>query len=60
MSTTENALTTHLIVSDHPLDDSFLLKINQGLQENFGIEHTTIQLENASSSLNCNDKKCYF
>ena len=60
MSTTENALTTHLIVNNQELDDTFLLNINQGLQEHFGIEHTTIQIENGNGSLTCKDKKCYF
>jgi cobalt-zinc-cadmium efflux system protein len=60
MSTTENALTTHLIVSNHQLDNDFLLKVNKGLQDNFGLEHTTIQLENDNNTLNCNGKKCYF
>ena len=60
MSTTETALTTHLIVSNHQLDDDFLLRVNKGLQDNFGLEHTTIQLEQGNSSLNCNGKKCYF
>ena len=59
MSTTETALTTHLMVPDNNLDDTFLLTINQGLHDNFGIEHTTIQLENGGTTLRCNNKKCY-
>ncbi len=59
MSTTETALTVHLRVLNHQLNDTLLSKINQGLQNNFGIEHTTIQLENKKISLNCDDEKCY-
>lgn len=45
LSTTESALTAHLVIPDAPSDDSFLVGVTQGLQERFGIEHPTIQLE---------------
>lgn len=45
MSTTETALTVHLVSNvDHRLDD-FLTKTSQQLQDQFKIGHTTIQIE---------------
>jgi len=45
VSTTETALTAHLIIpSGHP-GDPFLAQIAQGLRERFSIEHPTIQIE---------------
>lgn len=44
MSTTENALTAHLVVpKDH--DDSFLYAIREELHHKFGIGHMTLQIE---------------
>jgi len=45
MSTTEVALTAHLIKPDAVVDDALLRRINRELHDRFGIEHTTIQLE---------------
>lgn len=45
MSTSEIALTAHLVVRDgHPGDD-FLNRIADELHQDFAIEHTTIQIE---------------
>lgn len=44
MSTTENALSVHLVVN--PVSDELLKRIKSKLHEKFGIKHTTIQLEN--------------
>lgn len=44
MSTTENALSVHLVVN--PVSDELLKRLKSELHEKFGIEHTTIQLEN--------------
>lgn len=45
MSTTEVALTAHIVVpSGHP-GDAFLDDIRQRLERNFGIHHVTIQIE---------------
>jgi len=46
MSTTETALTVHLIVTDSDVSNIFLLRIQQHLHDYFGIEHATIQIEN--------------
>lgn len=45
MSTTEIALTAHLVKPDAQVDDALLQRINHDLHQRFGIEHTTIQLE---------------
>lgn len=60
MSTTEVALTAHLITpAGHP-GDAFLSQICQELHHHFGIEHATIQIElgdpNAVCALACEDK----
>jgi cobalt-zinc-cadmium efflux system protein len=45
MSTTETALTAHLVKPDGCLDDGLLQRASEELQEKFGIHHVTIQLE---------------
>jgi cobalt-zinc-cadmium efflux system protein len=45
MSTVETALTAHLVIpSGHP-SDKFLVQISQDLQNTFGIQHSTLQIE---------------
>ena len=45
MSTTQTALTAHLVKPDACIDDAFLADACRGLNEKFQIEHSTIQLE---------------
>ena len=45
MSTTEAALTAHLVKQDARIDDGLLSQISQALHDDFGIEHATLQLE---------------
>ena len=45
LSTTEIAMSVHLIVSDKPANNNFLFEIQQHLHDHFGIEHATIQIE---------------
>lgn len=45
MSTTETALTAHLIRAESDDNDRFLAKTSAELLERFGIHHTTLQLE---------------
>ena len=45
MSTTEAALTVHLVKPDASIDDALLARINHELHEKFGIDHTTVQFE---------------
>jgi cobalt-zinc-cadmium efflux system protein len=45
MSTTDTALTAHLVMPAAPPDDTFLQGIAEGLRQRFGINHATIQVE---------------
>ena len=45
MSTTEVALSVHLIISDDSWDNNFLSNLQQELLDRFGIAHATIQIE---------------
>ncbi len=53
MSTTEAALTAHLVIPEAGSDDDFLHRIAQDLQERFGIGHSTIQIENGNHDAEC-------
>jgi cobalt-zinc-cadmium efflux system protein len=44
-STTETALTAHLVMPDAPGDDDFLLSTARLVREEFGIGHATFQIE---------------
>lgn len=50
MSTTEAALTVHLIRSEIDDNDLLLQKITKELHDQFGIEHATIQIEKGTYS----------
>jgi cobalt-zinc-cadmium efflux system protein len=45
MSTTETALTVHLVRTNGKVDDAFLTEAAQELDRRFGIHHSTIQIE---------------
>lgn len=53
MSTTETALTVHLVIPTEQKDDKILGKICNQLHDEFGIEHSTIQIENNAQSASC-------
>lgn len=53
LSTTEVALTVHLVVVKPPADNQFLQELQQHLQEHFGIAHSTIQLETSGQEGQC-------
>ena len=54
MSTTETALTAHLVAGDDLGESSGLVRTAAAkLHEEFGIEHTTLQLETDSDARNC-------
>ncbi|MCW8811062.1 MAG: cation diffusion facilitator family transporter [Ignavibacteriaceae bacterium] len=57
MSTTEIALTAHLVIPDETKDDFFLNKICGELQKRFGIGHSTIQIEKSAQAANCEMNK---
>ena len=50
LSTTEIALSVHLIVKDNPMSKDFLVETQQHLHDHFGIAHATVQVENAADS----------
>ena len=47
MSTTEIALTCHLVIPGERPDDGFLREAARMLKQHFGIDHSTIQIETA-------------
>jgi cobalt-zinc-cadmium efflux system protein len=53
MSTTEIALTAHLVTDRATLDDDLTSRIAQDLLERFGIVHPTLQWESASRARPC-------
>ncbi|MFO7889340.1 MAG: cation diffusion facilitator family transporter [bacterium] len=53
LSTTEVALTVHIVVNDDSLDNEFLLKIQRHLHDNFNIEHATVQVESCEGEDEC-------
>lgn len=58
MSTTETALTTHLVMLTGNPGDAFLSRITMELHDKFGIEHTTIQVETGDILFPCEQKSC--
>ncbi|BAZ68918.1 cation diffusion facilitator family transporter [Fischerella sp. NIES-4106] len=58
MSTTESALTAHLVMLTGNPGDAFLSRIRMDLHDKFGIEHTTIQIETGNFLLPCAQKNC--
>lgn len=61
MSTTDTALTTHLVMPSPPADDEFLHGLSQQLKTIYGISHATFQIERGDKThlcqqaLNCAD-----
>ena len=53
MSTKEAALTAHLVKPDGRLDDVMLQEIGHELEERFGIQHVTVQLESGDGRAAC-------
>jgi len=45
LSTTETALTVHLVVPGEPGGDDLLARVSRDLHDQFGIEHATVQVE---------------
>lgn len=53
MSTSETALTAHLVLPEgHPGDD-FYVQLNLGLRQRFGIGHATLQIEIGDGATAC-------
>ena len=53
MSTTEVALTAHLVRPDLPTDDAFLSHIAHELREHHGVQHATLQVEQGDPRYPC-------
>lgn len=53
MSTTETALTAHLVIPDGYPGDEMRLEISSTLRERFGIGHVTIQIEIGDAGHSC-------
>ena len=53
LSTTETALTAHLVMNELPKDDAFLGEVAHELEHRFAIGHPTIQLERTDSDVFC-------
>lgn len=49
MSTTETALTAHLVMPGRPASDSFLHDIAASLETRFGVDHSTLQVESGEN-----------
>jgi len=56
MSTTEIALTVHLVKPDAVIDDALLSRISEELSDKFGIAHATVQLEQGDNAYPCNQE----
>jgi len=55
MSTTETALTVHLVKPDPEDDDVLIEKARKELHDQFGIDHITLQWERIPSTNQCGD-----
>ena len=53
MSTTETALTVHLVKPNAQIDDELIAEVCDRLHHDFGIGHSTIQLERGSDAHPC-------
>ena len=53
MSTTETALTVHLVKPDARVHDDWLAGVSKALPGRFRIDHTTIQVESGRASQPC-------
>jgi cobalt-zinc-cadmium efflux system protein len=60
MSTTQTALTAHVVRRDAAADDKFLAQMRDGLRDGFSIAHATVQVESGDPdhpcALACEDK----
>lgn len=53
MSTTDTALTAHLVMDPMPDNDAFLQEVSHQLEHRYGIHHPTIQIERPGSDAIC-------
>ena len=53
LSSSEVALTVHLVVDNETLNNDFIIAIQERLHDQFSIEHSTIQVESTSGTDAC-------
>jgi cobalt-zinc-cadmium efflux system protein len=53
MSTTETALTAHLVIPEGCVSDRFLADTSEALHTHFGIDHSTLQIETGHPDYPC-------
>jgi cobalt-zinc-cadmium efflux system protein len=53
LSTTDTALTAHMVMDRFPEGDEFLAQVAEVLEHRFGIRHPTIQMERSGSDVPC-------
>jgi cobalt-zinc-cadmium efflux system protein len=53
MSTTQTALSAHLVMPGARADDALLARAAHDLRENFGIQHATLQVEGGDPAYPC-------
>jgi cobalt-zinc-cadmium efflux system protein len=58
MSSTEPAMTVHLVMLAGLPQVDFLTRVSHELHQQFGIEHSTIQLETGGAFLPCTQAQC--
>ncbi len=58
MSTTDTALTAHLVTPDREGNDLLIATAAKRLHDEFGIAHSTLQIEHGSVPLPCLDASC--
>lgn len=56
MSTTDTALTAHLVKPGLENDDAMLAQIRNEIHDRFGIAHVTLQVERSDAFMNCGDE----
>jgi len=62
LSTTETAMTVHLVTTCEMIDNCFIEEIQEHLHHHFNISHATIQIENETDDYTCvlNRDECKF
>ncbi|GAB4298214.1 MAG: cation diffusion facilitator family transporter [Ignavibacteriaceae bacterium] len=56
MSTTETAMTVHLVMPDEIKEDDFLKRTCAEIHQKFNIGHTTIQIEKSAQNASCSSE----
>jgi cobalt-zinc-cadmium efflux system protein len=60
MSTTDSALTAHLVKPELENDDAMLAQIRSEISERFGIAHVTLQVERSDDFMDCGEgNRCW-